>query len=358
MNLNLEELMEAPQFAKKTKKLKQPVCASDATNRISNNNLNADDSINAAISSATNLSLDKVSTTTRKKSRMRIEGLNRTRNLKKSIKVMIIIIALFLLSWLPIHLYRLVTTYIPFFDDLFEDKTFSQTTKLSIDLSSFGNRSIDLILQECKKNTSNKDCIHNMVNKAIKDIKVPEVQNVKINTLHNRYAFFICYFMSMSSVCYNPIVYFWMHKKFRAEVKQLFSRVFSVFFRLKKSQSRSDTSNLQVIATSNCTKRNNRYNNNQNANAILNPKSKNSSTQSEIKNIRDENDEDDQLAHLDSANSNTDKRFHNRETSMKNKRLQKLSGSIFALKTRNKRLYSFSAESTTSSSRKSTIDQP
>ena len=349
--------MEVPQNVKKKKKLKPPVPVLNVTaNPIPSNHLNTEDSINMVISSATNLSLDKVSTVTRKKSRMRIEGLNRTRNLKKSIKVMIIIIALFLLSWLPIHLYRLVTTYIPFFDDLFENKTFSQTTKSSIDLSSFGNQSLELLLQDCKKNTSNKDCIYNMVNKAIKNIKVPEVQNVKINTLHNRYAFFICYFMSMSSVCYNPIVYFWMHKKFRAEVKQLFNRIFSALFRVKKAQSGSDTSNLQAIAISNYTKRNKQYNNSKNTNVILYHKSKNSSTpnQSEIKNIDDENDEDDQLAHLNSDNIN--KNLRNKDKSKRNKRLERLSGSIFSIKTKNKRLSSFSSEST-SWSKKSTIDQ-
>lgn len=55
----------------------------------------------------------------RKRSRMRIEGLNRTRNLKKSIKTMVIIIALFLFSWLPIHLYRLTTTFYPILVSLF-----------------------------------------------------------------------------------------------------------------------------------------------------------------------------------------------------------------------------------------------
>lgn len=56
----------------------------------------------------------------RKRSRMRIEGINRTRNLKKSIKIMVIIIALFLFSWLPIHLYRLTTTFYPILVDLFD----------------------------------------------------------------------------------------------------------------------------------------------------------------------------------------------------------------------------------------------
>ena len=62
------------------------------------------------------------------------------------------------------------------FDDLFEDKTFSKTTKTNIELSPFGNQSLELILKNCKKNTNDKDCIYNMVNKAIKEIQVPEVQ--------------------------------------------------------------------------------------------------------------------------------------------------------------------------------------
>jgi len=160
----------------------------------------------------------------RKKSGMRVENLNRTRNLKKSIKVMIIIIALFLLSWLPIHLYRILTTYIPFFQDLSSSSSSSSSssTRANYDElnnnnnnnnSSFSfNQSLLLAfrLENCKKNTSDFNCITDM----IKDL---QVQNIKINTLHNRYVFFICYFMSMSSVCYNPIVYFWMHKKFRSE---------------------------------------------------------------------------------------------------------------------------------------------
>lgn len=348
--------MESPKYAKHTKKSKQPhqpVSISNTTNAVTTNQL-TDDSIHLASVSVTSLNNKS---NVRKKSRMRIESLNRTRNLKKSIKVMIIIIALFLLSWLPIHLYRLVTTYIPFFEDLF-NRTVSNVDKTAIELSSFGNQSIEFILQDCKKNTSDKDCVYNTINKAIKEIRVPEVQNIRINTLHNRYVFFICYFMSMSSVCYNPIVYFWLHKKFRAEVKQLFSRIFITICRCKHTQTNSLTStNLQGLGTaSNFNKRNpnNHYNKKNNNNEIIFYKKSHDTNSndknSDIKNIDDEDNE--QLARLNSESINT-----NTSSSRTVSNRKKLSGSLFSsLKTRNKRFCSLSSESTASSSRKSTID--
>jgi len=227
----------------------------------------------------------------RKKSGMRVENLNRTRNLKKSIKVMIIIIALFLLSWLPIHLYRILTTYIPFFQDLSSSSSSSSSssTRANYDElnnnnnnnnSSFSfNQSLLLAfrLENCKKNTSDFNCITDM----IKDL---QVQNIKINTLHNRYVFFICYFMSMSSVCYNPIVYFWMHKKFRSEVKQLFGRLFALFrCRSSQQQQLNHQTNLSNTSTRafNTILKNNNNNNNKNSrlnNRIYFKKVRNNST--------------------------------------------------------------------------------
>lgn len=225
LNLNIEELMETPVKYVNKKANKK----SKSTAAVETHNQNDDILMHTVI-----LSTKTTNSCGRKKSGMRVENLNRTRNLKKSIKVMIIIIALFLLSWLPIHLYRILTTYIPFFQDLSSSSSSSSSTRTNYDElnndnnnnnSSFSfNQSLLLAfrLENCKKNTSDFNCITDM----IKDL---QVQNIKINTLHNRYVFFICYFMSMSSVCYNPIVYFWMHKKFRSEVKQLFSRLFALF---------------------------------------------------------------------------------------------------------------------------------
>lgn len=349
-----------------------------------------DDSINLATSSALTLNDLKSNTSAtnarRKKSRMRIEGLNRTRNLKKSIKVMIIIIALFLLSWLPIHLYRLVTTYIPFFEDLFDrNVSYSSSSTLksgSVELSSFGNLSLEFLLQDCKRNTtSDKDCIYNTINKAIKEIRVPEVQNIRINTLHNRYVFFICYFMSMSSVCYNPIVYFWMHKKFRAEVKQLLSRMF-IFKIKKRSQSttstntrlqlglqagqtansnHSNTTNKRIL--SNVTQANNNCNNDSDTIYFKRQKSASSSNDKNsdmIRNIDEDDEEESEIARLarlssDSSTAKKDSLSSRQASSGNNQMSKKLSSGIFAsIKSRNKRFYSLSSESTTS--RKSNID--
>lgn len=183
---------------------------------------------------------DKKST---KKSKMRIETLNRTRNLKKSIKTMIIIIALFLLSWLPIHLYRLATTFYPIIVDYIE-KNLTPLEHWSIQSKTvlynrtnsqpvFLNTSM---IEACSKNETYKDCLMNAL-KGLRDSSEPGSLSYNIKTLHNRYVFFFCYFMAMSSVCYNPIVYFWMHKKFRNEVKDLFSRIFS--FRQKCERQRT-----------------------------------------------------------------------------------------------------------------------
>jgi hypothetical protein len=211
----------------------------------------------------------------RKRSRMRVENLNRTKNLKKSIKTMIIIIALFLLSWLPIHLYRLVTTFYPTISGLFAESlasSISPSSSLNGDISSSGSNRVDIIqlltnattrvydfmsqhrndshrlINDCMSSLNRSmpfvkphDCIQNSLSGSHIERKmiIEQIEkfnkNYTPNTLHNRYVFFFCYFMSMSSVCYNPIVYFWMHKKFRAEVKQIFNRVFNVVFLARRN---------------------------------------------------------------------------------------------------------------------------
>lgn len=132
---------------------------------------------------------------------------------------MVIIIALFLLSWLPIHMYRLVTTYVPLLRrhlDAGAQPAPANHTPTPL----------QALLANCQ-NSTDKFCIYSVISQAIDQIKLSDAhQGPRHYTLHNPYVFFICYFMSMSSVCYNPIVYFWMHKKFRNEVKQTFSRLF------------------------------------------------------------------------------------------------------------------------------------
>ncbi|CAF0718388.1 unnamed protein product [Brachionus calyciflorus] len=220
LNLNVEELMESP-------------------HNYHQHSTNNNETNQAFIGSAQNFK--KV----RKRSRMRIEGLNRTRNLKKSIKTMIIIIALFLLSWLPIHLYRLATTFYPILMDYME-KNFTLNelifaSKPSLLTNSNNNTQTGFfnttIIEACRKNDTYKDCLMN----ALKDLRESadtNTLNYKINTLHNRYVFFFSYFMAMGSVCYNPIVYFWMHKKFRTEVKDLFSRLCTFSFRKERERNR------------------------------------------------------------------------------------------------------------------------
>jgi hypothetical protein len=98
---------------------------------------------------------------------------------------------------------------------------------------------------QIQKNETNNICgTYNSTKRNDKDKMLCVIDMVRTNspsiykpkTLHNPYVFFFCYFMSMSSVCYNPIVYFWMHKKFRNEVKQLFSKIFYLVCAGKKRQ--------------------------------------------------------------------------------------------------------------------------
>ncbi|CAH1783238.1 unnamed protein product [Owenia fusiformis] len=39
---------------------------------------------------------------------------------------------------------------------------------------------------------------------------------------HNSIAFFVCYWIALSSVCYNPFIYCWLNEHFRNEVKKVF----------------------------------------------------------------------------------------------------------------------------------------
>ena len=212
-------------------------------------------------------------TPTRKpsKSRMRVEGYNRTRNLKKSIKVMIIIIVLFLLSWLPIHMYRLVTTFYPVVKRLWEEFSYNPTQSADSTrelLISLMNNKINGSSESSTtaNNINNNDIcatFHALTTQAYKDCVIKRLlgsgsnsengssseyypnttsSDYEINTLHNRYVFFVCYFMAMSSVCYNPIVYFWMHKKFRAEVKILFVNIVN-FFKCQNAKTKTNNAN-------------------------------------------------------------------------------------------------------------------
>lgn len=73
----------------------------------------------------------------------------------------------------------------------------------------------------CANNVTYRDCLFNVL-KGLRELNDTSALTLyEVNTLHNRYVFFFCYFMAMCSVCYNPIVYFWMHKKFREEVNNL-----------------------------------------------------------------------------------------------------------------------------------------
>ena len=161
-----------------------------------------------------------------RRSNIRMDFIIRKRNLKKSMKLMIIIILLFLLSWLPIHLYRLVTTFYPlvagFLADVF---LFGRASGAAMSLRNSTHLLNATNIELCKHNISSKECLVFAL-RELKDIN-DDTNNLsfKLNTLHNRYVFFVAYFMAMSSVCYNPIVYFWMHKKFRAEVRQILSRL-------------------------------------------------------------------------------------------------------------------------------------
>ena len=160
---------------------------------------------------------------------------------------MIIIIALFLLSWLPIHLYRLVTTYYPLIQKYFS--TSKAAAAAAADHTS--SESLKSFLSDCK-NSSDQLCYYNAINKAIADIKIVDMSATEsYKILHNPYVFFVSYFMSMSSVCYNPIVYFWMHKKFRTEVKQILSHIFRLGFIIRTQTSKILTfSTMQTSTTS------------------------------------------------------------------------------------------------------------
>jgi hypothetical protein len=230
LNLNVEELMEAPLPPSKHIK---PITRSRSSSETVKNDIKKSQ-IDAA--SLSNTALQEINPPIqRKHSRMRIEGLNRTRNLKKSIKVMIIIIALFLLSWLPLHTYRLVTTFYPLLSEFFEQK--SNEKSLSV---AYGNLT---------QNQTQSDYIKSFMKK--------NSPATEFKTLHNKYVFLFFYFMAMSSVCYNPIVYFWMHKKFRLEVKQIFNRIFNFSRWLKNNREsnrsiitqQSSRKNLEITMT-------------------------------------------------------------------------------------------------------------
>jgi hypothetical protein len=153
-----------------------------------------------------------------KGSLMRVEGINRANNLKKSMKIMIIIITSFLISWLPIHLYRLVTTFHPFF-----------TNKISQ-----SENTLNLFVNEIQLNIKNCtienfiQCLYLNEDLTSKTSSSRGEFNNNYTTIHNRYLFFFFHFLSMSSVCYNPIVYFWLHKKFRKEVNSMLRKIFSI----------------------------------------------------------------------------------------------------------------------------------
>ena len=233
LNLNVEELMEAPLPSSKHIK---PITRSRASSESVKNDIKKAQNIDSASFSTTALH-EKTQPIQRKHSRMRIEGLNRTRNLKKSIKVMIIIIALFLLSWLPLHTYRLITTFYPLISDIFEEVSNEKSLRTIVFGNLSQNQTEDYIKSFMKKNASPNN----------------------FKTLHNKYVFLFFYFMAMSSVCYNPIVYFWMHKKFRLEVKQIFGRIFNFSRWLKKNRESTRSTithqttrkNLEITMTNN-----------------------------------------------------------------------------------------------------------
>lgn len=207
----------------------------------------------------------------RKQSRgkLRVEGFTRTRNLKKSIKIMIIIIVLFLLSWLPIHVYRLLTTYYPIVQSYFNSKLNGARGDTSARVSPHGGEDhSESVLSKMSETTVNGTLIsvlcsmYQTTSQAYRDCLLAKWKTLdykslfnnssvssynedqfKLDTMHNRYAFFVCYFMAMSSVCYNPIVYFWMHKKFRAEVKLLFLNIVYKL-RCKKKKNKSNSVNI------------------------------------------------------------------------------------------------------------------
>ena len=169
---------------------------------------------------------------------MRVEGINRTYNLKKSIKIMVIIITSFLISWLPIHLYRLITTFHPLLTD---------SVDTNIEVLNVFDKDIRLNGENCTK-TDFRLCLHFFDSK----------KKLNFSKIHNRYLFFFFHFLSMSSVCYNPIVYFWLHKKFRKEVQSMLSKIcsFGSFIRnktvdkLSKRRSTNTTTSSSAIKQS------------------------------------------------------------------------------------------------------------
>jgi hypothetical protein len=242
LNLNVEEFMDSSDERKtnnhkdrKQPKANESVKKSRSSNDIERINCALDGNLtllNAQNSLSENVLQDRIITSVDlrpQKTRMRVDGLNRTQNLKKSIKTMIIIITLFLLSWLPIHLYRLVTTFYPLII-----KFLNSFSSADASLS----RSLNDTYELCNKNLSTKECLFDV----IREIGNKDHNSYRLNTLHNRFAFFFSYFMAMSSVCYNPIVYFWMHKKFRADVKQIFKSMLNFNFLLKLRQTKRSTS--------------------------------------------------------------------------------------------------------------------
>lgn len=165
---------------------------------------------------------------------MRAEGLTRTNNLKKSIKIMIIIITSFLLSWMPIHLYRLVTTFHPYTKN-------SRQNNLNL-IDNVNNCTIEnfiqcLFLNENTHSTSNANLNVNIGKSGSGggNSDGGELNSSYTHSLHNRYLFFFFHFLSMSSVCYNPIVYFWLHKKFRKEVKQMLGKICTLFIFMRNN---------------------------------------------------------------------------------------------------------------------------
>lgn len=91
------------------------------------------------------------------------QRLYQARTKKKTIKMLIIVVVVFALCWMPLNLYHVLT-------DLHEDKATFQ---------------------------------------------------------HNSIAFFVCHWLAISSVCYNPFVYCGLNDIFRAEVKAIFHCFFS-----------------------------------------------------------------------------------------------------------------------------------
>lgn len=326
LNLNVEELME-PIESNETRKGKSLLANKSKSELDVSNQCGA--SFSPLSKKSTTLDFKQIDAKkTPKKSRMRIEGYNRTRNLKKSIKTMIIIIALFLLSWLPIQLYRLATTFYPIVVDYIEknltpaEYIFRSATVMYNRTNSQPLYLNSTMIEACRKNETYKECLMNAL-KGLRESTEPGSLSYNLNTLHNRYVFFFCYFMAMSSVCYNPIVYFWMHKKFRIEVKDLFSRIFS--FRQKSERERIRV--VSMITT----------NNNQKSSA---------------QNVHFNSTKVTKFSIL-SKNSNT--RINNEKDDAKKNRKKRLRQPFYmsSIKIRKNRFSSLSSESTGSSSKRS-----